>query len=197
MRCAVRPVWSPPTSAFARFRFPPGHRGGDPLVPAVQPDLPRRRRAAGQARCRGRPRDGVRWVQRFTPLLADAARFARHAPGDRWFVDETYVRINGAWRYVYRAIDQYGHVVDVLVSARRDAATARRFFQRALAVLKVTRSRSSPTRRRSIPPSLRSYSRRRGITSNSMPTIRSRPITAGSRTGSDRCAGCAQTRLRR
>jgi hypothetical protein len=39
-----------------------------------------------------------RWVQRFTPLLADAARFARHASGDRWFVDETYVKVNGGWR---------------------------------------------------------------------------------------------------
>jgi transposase-like protein len=51
-----------------------------------------------------------RWVQRFTPLLADAARFARHAPGDRWHVDETYVKVNGVWRYVYRAVDQYGQV---------------------------------------------------------------------------------------
>ncbi len=49
-----------------------------------------------------------RWVQRFIPLLADAARFRRHSPGDRWFVDETYVKINGVWRYVYRAIDQHG-----------------------------------------------------------------------------------------
>jgi transposase-like protein len=46
-----------------------------------------------------------RWVQRFTPLLADAARFRRHSPGDRRFVDETYVKVNGAWRYVYRAVD--------------------------------------------------------------------------------------------
>jgi transposase InsO family protein len=65
-----------------------------------------------------------RWVQRFTPLLADAARFARHAPGDRWFVDETYVKVNGVWRYVYRAIDQHGQVIDVLLSARRDAVAA-------------------------------------------------------------------------
>jgi transposase-like protein len=43
-----------------------------------------------------------RWVQRFTPLLADVARFARQAPGDRWFVDETYVKVNGIWGYVYR-----------------------------------------------------------------------------------------------
>jgi transposase-like protein len=79
-----------------------------------------------------------RWVQRFTPLLADAARFARHSPGDRWFVDETYVKVNGVWRYVYRAIDQYGQVIDVLVCARRDADAARRFFRRALSTLKVT-----------------------------------------------------------
>jgi transposase-like protein len=48
------------------------------------------------------------------------------------------VKVNGVWRFVYRAIDQDGQVIDVLVSARRDAAAARRFFQRALASLKVT-----------------------------------------------------------
>jgi transposase-like protein len=79
-----------------------------------------------------------RWVQRFTPLLAGAARFARHSPGDRWFVDETYVKVSGVCRYVYRAVDQHGRVIDVLVSACRDAAAARRFFQRALRMLKVT-----------------------------------------------------------
>jgi transposase-like protein len=81
-----------------------------------------------------------RWVQRFTPLLADAARFTRHSTGDRWFVDETYVKVNGVWRYVYRAIDQYGQVIDVLLSPRRNAAAARRFFTRALRTLKVTPS---------------------------------------------------------
>jgi IS6 family transposase len=76
-------------------------------------------------------------VQRFAPLLTDAARFARHAPGDRWFVDETYVKVNGVWRYVHRAIDQHGQVIDVLVSPHRDAAAARKFFRRALSTLKV------------------------------------------------------------
>ncbi len=57
-----------------------------------------------------------RWVQRFTPLLIDAARPCRHVAGDRWFVDETYVKVAGAWRYVYRAVDQYGQVIDVFVS---------------------------------------------------------------------------------
>jgi len=79
----------------------------------------------------------LRWVQHFTPLLADAARFCRHAPGDRWYVDETYVKVNGVWRYMYRAIDQDGQVIDAFLSARRDAAAARRFFRRAMATLKV------------------------------------------------------------
>jgi transposase-like protein len=74
-----------------------------------------------------------RWVQRFTPPFADAARPMRHATGDRWFVDETYVKVAGRWRYLYRAVDQYGQVIDVLISEQRDTAAARRFFTRALA----------------------------------------------------------------
>jgi transposase-like protein len=79
-----------------------------------------------------------RWVQRFATLLADAARPCRHRPGVRWFVDETYVKVAGRWRYAYRAIDQFGQVIDVLVSARRDATAARRFFQGAISETKVT-----------------------------------------------------------
>jgi transposase-like protein len=57
--------------------------------------------------------------QRFAPILTDAARPARHAVGNRWHVDETYLKVPGAWRYLYRAINQFGQVVDVLLSARR------------------------------------------------------------------------------
>jgi len=77
-------------------------------------------------------------VQRFTPLLAEAARPCRHAVGDRWWVDETYVKVAGRWRYVYRAIDQFGQVIDVFVSPRRDVKAARRFFQRAIGTTKAT-----------------------------------------------------------
>ena len=73
-----------------------------------------------------------RWVQRFTPELIDAARPSRHVAGDRWFVDETYLKVAGRWVYLYRAIDQYGQVIDVLASPKRDYAGARRFFARAL-----------------------------------------------------------------
>src|SRR5258706_13252754 len=103
------PSWSPPGSAFARFRFPP-----DVIVVAVRWYLGFNlsyRDVEGLLVERGVEVDHVtvfRWVQRFTPLLADAARFARHAPGDRWFGDETYVKANGGWRYVDRGIDQHG-----------------------------------------------------------------------------------------
>jgi len=73
------------------------------------------------------------WVQRFTPELIDVARRSRHTAGEQRFVDETYVKVNGVWRYVYRAVDQYGQVIDVFVSQRRDTASARRFFTTALA----------------------------------------------------------------
>ena len=74
-----------------------------------------------------------RWVQRFTPLVIDAARPCRHSVGDRWFVDETYVRVAGVWRYVYRAVDQNGQVIDVKVSKRRNVDAATRFFETMLA----------------------------------------------------------------
>jgi transposase, IS6 family len=72
-----------------------------------------------------------RWVQTFTAEFIDAARACRHAVGDRWFVDETYVKIAGGWTYLYRAIDEHGQLIDVLVSTRRDAGAARLFFERA------------------------------------------------------------------
>jgi transposase-like protein len=73
-----------------------------------------------------------RWVQRFTPLLIDAARPCRHVRGNRWFVDETYVKTAGQWVDPYRAIDQFGQVIDVLVAEKRDMAATRRFFTRTL-----------------------------------------------------------------
>jgi transposase, IS6 family len=72
-----------------------------------------------------------RWVQTFTAEYIDAARPSRHATGDRWFIDETYVKVAGRWTYLYRAIDQHGQVIDVLVATRRDAVAARLLHRRA------------------------------------------------------------------
>jgi len=126
-------------SAFAGFRFPP-----DVIVLAVRWYLRfglSYRDVEELLTERGVEVDHVtiyRWVLRFTPLLADAARPCRHAVGDRWWVDETYVKVTGKWRYVYRAIDQSGQVIDVVVSWRRDAKAARRFFDRAIGTTKMT-----------------------------------------------------------
>jgi IS6 family transposase len=120
-------------SAFAGFRFPP-----EIIVLALRWYLRyglSYRDVEELLAERGIEVDHVtvyRWVQRFTPLLADAAGPCRHAVGDRWFVDETYVKVAGDWRYVYRAVDQYGQIIDVYVSARRDTRAARRFFTSAL-----------------------------------------------------------------
>jgi transposase-like protein len=75
-----------------------------------------------------------RWVQHFTPVAVEAAGPRRHTAGVRWFVDETYVKVTGVRRHVYRAVDERGQVIDVLVSVRRDIAAARRFFVPLLAV---------------------------------------------------------------
>lgn len=95
-----------------------------------------------------------RWVQRFMPELIDAARPNRHAVGDRWFVDETHVKVNGVWRYVYRASDHHGQVISVFVSHRRDFGSARRFFTTALA-----RPRCAPSRSARTPPQAPQYRR--------------------------------------
>src|SRR5918995_1078469 len=110
--CPPRPVPTVP-SAFAGFFFPP-----DVIVLAVRWYLRfglSYRDVEELLAERGVAVDHVtiyRWVQRFTPLLAEAARPCRHAVGDRWEVDETYVKVAGRWRYVYRAIDQFGQVID-------------------------------------------------------------------------------------
>ena len=124
---------SAPRSSFAGFRFPP-----EVIVVAVRWYLRyglSYRDVEELLAERGITVDHVsvyRWVQRFTPLLIDAARPCRHVVGDRWFVDETYVKVAGRWVYLYRAIDQYGQVIDVLVAEKRDLAATRRFFTRAL-----------------------------------------------------------------
>ena len=140
MRTAHRSHRStPPRSAFAGYRFPP-----DVIVLAVRWYLRLGLSYHDVEELlteRGVEVDHVsvyRWVPRFTPLLAEAARPCRHRVGDRWQVDEPYVKVAGQWRYVYRAIDQFGQVIDVFVSTRRDATAARRFLERAIGTTKVT-----------------------------------------------------------
>jgi IS6 family transposase len=118
------------------------------------------------------------WVQRFAPLLADAARPCRHRVGDRWSVDETYVKVGGRWRYVYRAIDQFGQVIDVYVSPRRDATAAHRFLSGPSARRRWRLERSFLTGRRPIRWCWRSCSQRPGTEPSSTLTTESRRTMA-------------------
>ena len=134
LRLRLRPRPSPaPSSAFAGYRFPPevitlavrwylrfglSHRDVEELLAE-----------------RGIEVDHVsiyRWVQRFAPEFAEAARPRQHVIGDRWHVDETYLKVGGTWRYLFRAIDQFGQVIDVYLSPRRNGEAARRFFAQAI-----------------------------------------------------------------
>lgn len=73
-----------------------------------------------------------RWVIRLVPLLDKAFRRHKHPVGRRWRMDETYIKIKGQWRYLYRAVDTAGQTIDFLLTARRDAAAALRFFRKAI-----------------------------------------------------------------
>jgi putative transposase len=76
------------------------------------------------------------WEARFAPLLAERLRAKRRRRGGgSWYADETYVKVQGRWCYLYRAIDREGNLLDAMLSETRDLAAAKRFFAQALAVV--------------------------------------------------------------
>ena len=72
------------------------------------------------------------WCAKFGQAYANQLRRRRPRPGDKWHLDEVFVKINGAQRYLWRAVDQHGNVLDVLVQSRRNAVAAKKFFRRLL-----------------------------------------------------------------
>ena len=74
-----------------------------------------------------------RWVQRYGPELEQRLRGHLKPTNKSWRVDETYLRVQGRWCYLYRAIDSTGATIDFLLSALRDAGAAKRLFRKALA----------------------------------------------------------------
>ena len=73
-----------------------------------------------------------RWCQKFGESFADRLRRRRPRPGDKWHLDEVFIRIQGVQHYLWRAVDQGGVVLDILVQERRDGKAAKRFFKRLL-----------------------------------------------------------------
>jgi putative transposase len=72
------------------------------------------------------------WCQKFGQTFANELRRRRPRPGDKWHLDEVFVKINGEPHYLWRAVDQEGIVLDILVQPRRDKVAAKRFFRKLL-----------------------------------------------------------------
>jgi putative transposase len=74
-----------------------------------------------------------RWAIKLLPVLEKAFQPRKRAVGRSWRMDETYIKVKGEWKYLYRAVDKAGDTVDFLFRAKRDKAAARRYFENALA----------------------------------------------------------------
>ncbi|MGY3676795.1 IS6 family transposase [Streptomyces sp. TE33382] len=102
-----------------------------------------------------------RWCAKFGQAYADGLHRRRPRPGDKWHVDEVFVKINGVRQYLWRAVDQDGNVLDVLIQSRRNAKTAKRFLaklmkkqQRVPRVMVTDKLRSYGTAHRELMPSV-------------------------------------------
>uniref|UniRef100_UPI002604A27D IS6 family transposase n=1 Tax=uncultured Aquimarina sp. TaxID=575652 RepID=UPI002604A27D len=69
-----------------------------------------------------------RWVFKFNPLLEKEFRKRKKSVGKRWRMDETYIRVNGQWRYLYRAVNKEGNTVEFLLTKRRKRMSAQSFL---------------------------------------------------------------------
>jgi putative transposase len=75
------------------------------------------------------------WCAKFGASFASKLRRGRPRPGDKWHLDEVFIRIGGELHYLWRAVDQNGAVLDILVQSRRGTKAAKRFFKRLLRCL--------------------------------------------------------------
>ncbi len=73
-----------------------------------------------------------RWVVKYTPLLETEVRKIKKTEGRSWLMDETYIKVNGNWHYLYRAVDKANNTIDFLLTKKRDKESAKRFLIKAI-----------------------------------------------------------------
>ena len=74
----------------------------------------------------------MRWVHQYSPEIEKKIRKHLRPTNDSWRVDETYIKVKGEWKYLYRAVDSDGSTIDFMLSAKRDRKAVKRFFNKAL-----------------------------------------------------------------
>jgi putative transposase len=127
------------------------------------------------------------WCAKFAQTYANELRRRRPRPGDKWHLDEVYIKINGKCHYLWRAVDQDGNVLDILVTSRRDAKAATRFFRKLLTgwqyvprVLVTDKLASYPVAHRRLIPSVEhrrsKYLNNRAENSHQPPRTRERAM---------------------
>ena len=131
------------------------------------------------------------WEAKLTPALAESLRRRRRGKAGRsWYVDETYIKVHGQWRYLYRAIDRSGALVDVMFSEHRDMAAAKAFFESAKMVTGVTPDRVTTDGHDSYPRAIRTMlGKVCGTATASISITDWSKIIAASKAATVRCAG--------
>jgi putative transposase len=105
---------------------------GRPLVCGLPAQLPPARGNDGRACVEVDHSTLNRWVVKYVPSLEKQFRAHKRTVGSSWRLDETYVKVKGAWKYLYRAVDKAGATVDFLLTAKRDCRAAHRFLRKAI-----------------------------------------------------------------
>jgi transposase-like protein len=82
-----------------------------------------------------------RWVHAYSPEIEQRTRRHLKPTNDSWKVDETYIKVKGKWKYLYRAVDSEGNTLDFLLSARRNHQAAKRFFKKILKTKRINSPR--------------------------------------------------------
>jgi IS6 family transposase len=111
-----------------------------------------------------------RWVQRYAKEMERRLRSRLKPTNDSWRVDETYIRVKGKWRYLYRAVDSTGATLDFLLSAKQDAAAAKRFQSKSAGRSEPSRAASHQHRQACRLPAGDCATQRRGCSGGELPT---------------------------